>query len=232
MDRKDFNYNIDITDAVSQTIVKYDSDIAIDITEIGIDSLITDAALKDLPIIKTAYGLIKTGLEIREIYNLKKTLVFINQLNVRGISNKNYEEYKNRLKNNDKEIRKQLQYALIIIDRYIEINKTIILANLYFNYVDKHIDWEQFTELSIIVDNMFLKDFNELKNIYLIKSLTMNDILDKTSFRRLKDQNLVEDIESIERTADGSIVHNYNEYDYHITSLGNLLYKYGLMSNE
>ena len=66
---------------------------------------------------------------------LKKTLVFINQLNNNGLSNEKYIEYKEKLKNKDEFAFKELEYALIIIDRYVELNKNIILANLYFNLV-------------------------------------------------------------------------------------------------
>ena len=108
------------------------------------------------------------------------------------------------------------------------LNKNEILANLYFNYIDKKIDWEQFQELSIIVDNIFLSDLEELEKIYQKRAITMNDINNKISFRRLRVQNLVEDIESMLRMPNGSIGMYYNENDYQITLLGTLLYEYGL----
>ena len=56
----------------------------------------------------------------------------------------------------------------------------------------------------------------------------MNDINNKVSFRRLKTQNLVEDIDKTVRMANGSISTFYTSNDYRITELGNLLTKYGL----
>ena len=123
---------------------------------------------------------------------------------------------------------KELEHVLIIVDRYVELNKNKILANLYFNYIDKQIDWEQFQELSIIVDNIFLIDLPELENIFMKKAITMNDINNKISFRRLKTQNLIEDIESMRRRSNGSIGMYFNENDYQITLLGDLLFKYGV----
>ncbi len=217
-----------IVESTAKTIVDYNLDTAIDISELGLDSLLDESLFRDLPIVKIFYGVTKTSIAIREKHLLKKTLIFINQLNNNGISNKNYQEYKEKLKNNDKEILRELEHALIIIDRYIDTNKNVILANLYFNYIDKKINWKQFQELSIIVDNIFLEDLKELENIYNKQALTMNDIKDRISFRRLKVQNLVEDIESTLRASNGSIGFYYNENDYRITELGNLLFKYGL----
>lgn len=217
-----------IVESTAKTIVNYNVDTAMDLSEIGIDSLLDDSIFKEIPIVKTIYGVAKTGFAIREKHMLKKTLVFINQLNNNGLSNEKYIEYKEKLKNKDEFAFKELEYALIIIDRYVELNKNIILANLYFNYIDKKTDWNQFQELSIIVDNIFLSDLEELEKIYQKRAITMNDINNKISFRRLRVQNLVEDIESMLRMPNGSIGMYYNENDYQITLLGTLLYEYGL----
>lgn len=217
-----------IVESTANTIVNYNVDTAMDLSEIGIDSLLDDSIFKEIPIVKTIYGVAKTGFAIREKHMLKKTLVFINQLNNNGLSNEKYIEYKEKLKNKDEFAFKELEYALIIIDRYVELNRNIILANLYFNYIDKKIDWNQFQELSIIVDNIFLSDLEELEKIYQKRAITMNDINNKISFRRLRVQNLVEDIESMLRMPNGSIGMYYNENDYQITLLGTLLYEYGL----
>lgn len=217
-----------IVESTANTIVNYNVDTAMDLSEIGIDSLLDDSIFKEIPIVKTIYGVAKTGFAIREKHMLKKTLVFINQLNNNGLLNEKYIEYKEKLKNKDEFAFKELEYVLIIIDRYVELNKNIILANLYFNYIDKKIDWNQFQELSIIVDNIFLSDLEELEKIYQKRAITMNDINNKISFRRLRVQNLVEDIESMLRMPNGSIGMYYNENDYQITLLGTLLYEYGL----
>ena len=217
-----------IVESTANTIVNYNVDTAMDLSEIGIDSLLDDSIFKEIPIVKTIYGVAKTGFAIREKHMLKKTLVFINQLNNNGLSNEKYIEYKEKLKNKDEFAFKELEYALIIIDRYVELNKNIILSNLYFNYIDKKIDWNQFQELSIIVDNIFLSDLEELEKIYQKRAITMNDINNKISFRRLRVQNLVEDIESMLRMPNSSIGMYYNENDYQITLLGTLLYEYGL----
>lgn len=222
-------YGIDnIVESTANTIVHYNLDTAIDFSEIGLDSLLDESILKEVPLIKTAYSIAKTGFAIREKHMLKKTMLFIDKLNKNGVSNQNYIEYKEKLKAKESFLMRELEHVIIVIDRYIELNKNEILANLYFNYIDKKIDWEQFQELSIIVDNIFLSDLPELENIYMKKAITMNDINNKISFRRLKTQNLIEDIESMRRRSNGSIGMYFHENDYQITLLGELLFKYGV----
>ena len=226
-------YEIDnIVESTANTIVNYNLDTAIDFSEIGLDSLLDESILNEVPLIKTAYGIAKTGFAIREKHMLKKTMIFIDKLNKNGVSNQNYKEYKEKLKAKDGFLMRELEHVLIIVDRYIELNKNKILANLYFNYIDKQIDWKQFQELSIIVDNIFLSDLAELESIFMKKAITMNDINNKISFRRLKTQNLIEDIESMRRRANGSIGMYFNENDYQITLLGELLFKYGVSKGE
>lgn len=223
---------MDIVQSTASTIIDYNIDTVIDFAEINIDSFFDNSFLKELPLVKTIYSVAKTGIAIREKHFLKKTLIFIKQLNSNGISNENYQKYKEKLKNNDKDKIKELEHALIIIDRYLEVNKNIILGNLYFNYIDKNITWNQFQELSIIVDNIFLDDLKELENIYKNKFMTMDDINNMISFRRLKTQNLVENIENMSRASDGSISIYYNDYDYKITELGILLFKFGISKSS
>lgn len=230
---KEEKYEIDnIVESTASTIINYNVDTVVDFSEIGLDSLIDNPLLKEFPLIKTAYGVAKTVFAVREKHMIKKTLTFIKQLNDNGISNKNYIDYKEKLKNKDKFVFKELEHILIIIDRYVELNKNKILANLYFNYIDGKISWTQFQELSIIVDNIFIGDLDELGHIYQKKYITMNEIKNRVSFRRLKVQNLIEDIESMLRMEDGSMGMFYNENDYKITLLGELLFKYGVNKGD
>ena len=112
---KEEKYEIDnIVESTASTIVNYNVDTVIDFSEIGLDSLIDNPLLKEFPLIKTAYGVAKTVFAVREKHMIKKTLTFIKQLNDNGISNKNYIDYKEKLKNKDRFVFKELEHILII----------------------------------------------------------------------------------------------------------------------
>lgn len=219
-----------IVEVTAESIISYNLESIIDFTEIGLDNLLDDSVLKEIPIVKTAVSIAKTGFAIREKHMLKKTLIFINQLNTNGLNDEIYEEYKEKLKSKDKILYRELENALIIIDRFIDANKSKILANLFYNCIHKKITWDDFQELSIIVDNIFISDLSEMRNIYDKRELTMNDIINQISFNRLKTQNLVKDVNSRIRGTNGNISVFYNEKDYTITSLGIKLFEFGMKS--
>lgn len=220
--------NNDITKNVAKSIIDYNADNIIEFGEIGLDSLLNDSILKEIPFIKTVYGITKTGFAIREKHMFNKTIQFIYYINNYGKDKDKFEEYKEELKTNNEKCLKELERVLILIDRYIDDGKVNVLAKLFLNYIENNIFWEDFVELSTILDNIFIKDLKELENIYRSNSITMNQIVDKVSFIRIKNQNLVEDIQTKIRRANGSISHVFNEYDYKISELGIKLYKYGI----
>lgn len=221
-----------IVEITAESIINYNLESIIDFAEIGLDNLLDESVLKEIPMVKTAVSIVKTGFAIREKHMLKKTLIFINQLNTNGLNDEVYEAYKEKLKSKDKILYRELENILIIIDRFIDANKSKILANLFYNYIHKKITWDDFQELSIIVDNIFIKDLSEMRNIYDKRELTMNDIINQNSFNRLKTQNLVKDINSRIRGANGNISVYYNANDYTITSAGIKLFEFGLQSIE
>lgn len=222
----------DIVDLTAQTIIECNTDTFIDYAELGIDKLLDIEDFQNTPIVKPIYGILKTCYAIREKHMLKKTLEFIVSLNNNTINNENYNEYKEKLKNKDKTLYKELEHILIIIDRFIDVNKTKILAKLYLNYIDKQISWNEFQELSIILDNLFLNDIDELEHFYNNNELSMNDIKNEFSVRRLKTLNLIEDIQSSSRDMFDNINICYTENDYRITCLGNILFKYGIKKDS
>ncbi len=220
--------NNEVTKSFAKSILEYNTDNIMELGEIGLDCLLDDSILKEIPFIKTIYGITKTGFAIREKHMFNKTIQFIQYINNLGKGNDKFEEYKKELKLNNEKCLKELERVLILIDRYIEVGKVNILARLFLNYIESNISWDDFAELSIILDNIFIKDLKELEKIYSSRYITMNQIFDKLSFRRIKNQNLIEEIQSTIREQNGSISHYFNEFDYQINELGIKLYKYGV----
>ena len=56
-------------------------DIIEDYLEIGIDSIIDNGVLKEIPIVKTIVGVLKVGKNVHDRNLLKQTLEFINEFN-------------------------------------------------------------------------------------------------------------------------------------------------------
>ena len=80
-------------------------DIIEDYLEIGIDSIIDNGILKEIPIVKTIVGVLKVGKNVHDRNLLKQTLVFINEFNRNEIRQDKIEEYKKRIENDSKNVK-------------------------------------------------------------------------------------------------------------------------------
>lgn len=75
-----------------------------DYLEIGIDRLIEDGILKDIPIVNSIISGLNIAKNVRDIILLKQTMLFINELN-NGIINKDkLITYKSTIENNPKKM--------------------------------------------------------------------------------------------------------------------------------
>ena len=134
--------------------------------ELGIDSLLNEADLKEIPIVNTIVGVLKVGKNVHDRNLLKQTLIFINEFNTNRINKDKLEEYKERIENNPKKSEKELGRVLLLLNNFIDQEKSIILAKLFKSYINEKINWNEFCEYSEITNRMFIQDLKLLKLIY------------------------------------------------------------------
>lgn len=140
--------------------------IGMDIAEIEIDSLLESEVLKNIPIVKTVYGLAKVSLAVRDKYLLKKLLIFIETLNQGNAKPEEIEKRKEAAKNNKRWLRKEVELLTIHLDRLDELEKAQITAAFYIEYINQRISWSQFRECLAIIERVFFQDFVQLIDIY------------------------------------------------------------------
>ena len=164
-----------------------------DIAEIGIDSVLNDGLLKDLPIFSVLFGTIRTVKSIRERNFLKNTALFIYELNAKKIDAKKIAQYKEKLKDNAV-AEQELGRVLIILDQYIDTLKSKELGKLFRRYVDQEYSWGKFCELSDILGRLFIDDFAYLKEIIKAPESTAKYHIYKipSNIKRLESLGLVE----------------------------------------
>ena len=152
--------------ALSESLSDEVSSLSTDLFEVGLDAVMDDGILKEVPILATAVSLYKIGNSLKERHYIKKLASFIALLNS-GITNeKEREYYKSKVKDNPAVRDKELEYILILIDRYIHFDKAKKLAKLYLDYLDESIDWETFSKASEVLDRLLPGDFQELKKCF------------------------------------------------------------------
>ena len=141
------------------------SQIAIDSTEIAIDSILSDGLLKDLPVIGTIKSFVNLGITIKEELFIRKLLKFLIEL--QSISFSEREQFLNHYLNNSKEQQKLGDNLLLAIDRLDDVEKPKLLARFFCSYIKGDIDYELFSRLAKALERLNLSLLPPLKWFYL-----------------------------------------------------------------
>ena len=140
------------------------TDSIVDIAEVGIDSILKDGLLKNLPIINILLGTTRTVKNIYERNMLKNTALFLNELNAQKIDTSKLQAFKERIA--DESVKEQeLGRVLILLNQYVDNIKSVILGKLFYKYVNQEYDWDKFCELSDTLNRLFLNDLFWLSDI-------------------------------------------------------------------
>ena len=158
-----------IIPAFAESLFEPTMDIAMEIAELGIDSVLDEGIIKSIPIAGLLVGLAKTAQNIYDRNLLRQTLAFIKAFNAKTIDKAKLEKYREKLKKNPGKEEEELGRAIIILNKTTYLNKSKILGLLYRAYVNENISWLTFCELSDITDRLFLNDLGLLKDIYARK---------------------------------------------------------------
>ncbi len=148
--------------AMQESITEETSDILSNIAEIGLDAVLNDGFLKEVPILSTAVSLFKIGNSLRERHYIKKLASFVLALNNGIVDDREREYYRKKVTDDPKRRDKELEYILILIDRYLHADKPSLLAKLYLSYLDGFITWNDFTKYAEVVDRFLPGDCETL----------------------------------------------------------------------
>jgi F0F1-type ATP synthase alpha subunit len=114
--------------ALEDTLAESTIDIISDIAEVGLDAVLDDGLLKDIPIISTAVSLFKIGKTIHDRVYVKQLGVFIDEIKKHTVNEEKRQKYINKIRENEAFRNKELEYLLAIIARYIGYEKPRMLA--------------------------------------------------------------------------------------------------------
>lgn len=156
----------EIVPKFNDSLVIDSSDIISDYLELGIDSILDNDSLKEIPIIKTFIGVGKITKSIRERNLMKNLVIFINELNSGNIDKEKLKKHKEELNQNPKKAEKELGRILIILEQTIDNLKSSILGKLYKAYINQEIDWDLFVEFSEITNRLYINDLSILSLIF------------------------------------------------------------------
>ena len=148
--------------ALSETLKSESVECISELAEVGLDSILEEGLFKELPIISTAVAIYKIGGSIKDRHNLKKLMVFLNEINNGIVDEQKRQDYQQKFQSNDRFRNQEIEYLLVLIDRYISYDKPQMLAKLYLAYLEGAIVWDELSMYAEVIDRFFVLDFNML----------------------------------------------------------------------
>ena len=213
---------LSLTAAFEKSIESNASELIGDLAEVGLDTVLEDGVLKEIPIIKTVISLYKIGRTIRDRVYVKQLGAFINEIRQHTINEEKRQQYINKFVENEKFRSRELEHLLVIISRYLGYEKPKMLAKIYLAYLDEQIDWNRCSQYSEIIDRFLIGDFETLD-----KSDEDGFVPTKDSLIRISSLGLLEYIGESHRLSikenDGALYDSITEARYELTDFGRTL---------
>ncbi|MBU1755218.1 hypothetical protein KKH81_02985 [Patescibacteria group bacterium] len=131
--------------------------IAIDISEVGIDLLLDDRVLKDVPIVGTLVGLAKFGANVRDRLFLKKVLTFL--LQIKDVTAEERKKMVDDIDGSKKYRVKVGEKLLYVIDACNDYEISELVGTLFKAYLEGKITYDNFLKASAVLQKMGMDDF-------------------------------------------------------------------------
>lgn len=142
----------DMIKSLSETLTDPRLNIGKDLAQNGIEALLSDGAIPGLMI--NGYKSFHT---IHDAHLQQKTKYFIIGFREGTLSEEEIEQYRSKM-TDGKVASRELGYVLVLLDRQIDLEKSLILGRAYRAFYMGEMTWEEFTELADALDRAFISD--------------------------------------------------------------------------
>lgn len=153
-----------LSKSFEDSLVKNSISAVSELAEVGLDAIMNDGLLKEVPFISTIISVYRIGKDIHARHSLMKLVVFLNEINFHIADDTKKQRYITKLREKPKARQKELEYLLVIIDRYLEVDKPIKLARLYLAYLIDKLTWQELCMYSEVINRFLINDYNVLLN--------------------------------------------------------------------
>lgn len=131
------------------------------IAEGGLDEILQDKFLRDIPVFSTVVSLYKIGSNIHDAHLLRKYACFLDEFNRGSIENGSRDKYKQYFEESNR--KRDIEYLLIILERFIEESKARRLAKIYEAYLNKDICWDDLRVFAEVLERFLPGDYEVLR---------------------------------------------------------------------
>lgn len=154
-----------LTESFEKEIYDKTIDLETDYVELALDSVTDNEVLKEIPIVKTLVAFYNISSSFVARHNVKKILVFFKELHTKKIDPNKLANFKREFEKNPKHKEKVLETVLVLNEKFIEIENSKILANLFKAHIEEQISWIEFSHLSFILNNLHPAGHNFLEKM-------------------------------------------------------------------
>lgn len=144
----------DTSREVGLSLVSNNFDNALDYAEIGLDAFVTNDILKEIPIVKTVVGVVKSGLKVKEIFFAKKILTFLKEFHSGKLPPNKVDEFREKFTADEKYREKVMEQVMIFNDTFLQVEKSKVFANLFAAHINDKYGWDDFINLSLCLEKM------------------------------------------------------------------------------
>jgi hypothetical protein len=157
---KDSEQSYNIGNALDATLKTTDlQNVAFDFAEIGLDNLLENGVLRDLPVVSFMVSLMKTGANVNDFLFLKKILGFLNP--IKEVSIEKRKRLIEKIDNSKKYRIRVGEKLLYIIDSCEDFEIAYLMGELFKCFLEGIIDYESFIKTSSVLKNLNEITFNE-----------------------------------------------------------------------
>jgi hypothetical protein len=134
-------------------------DLAVDLGDLELDSLIDESVLKEVPFIKSIIACHKTWTTIRDQLFLRKIAKFLQSCP--SFSEQERERFVQEHLNDSKKAKKTSDALVLILHRLDDLEKPEMIAKIFAAFVRGEIGFDLFRRLNTAVDIGFIEDLKE-----------------------------------------------------------------------
>ena len=184
------------------------TDIVLELSEIGLDQLLDEGLIRDLPVVGVIAKIFKAGLDIRDRIFLAKVAKFLFKL--KEVPEEHRTSFKKRICEDPNFKRKVGQTLVLLLERLDDFKKPDIVGKCFACYLSNKITFPEFRRISSAIELAFIDDLNEL----------LGERLEKCSFVIDSKENLVRT--GLTRIQGSGALGGGDEIYYFLSPLGQL----------
>lgn len=146
----------DLESLLSNSLGAELSGVGVELLEVGVDSVLNDGVLKDLPIVGSVVGLIKAGVAVKERFYIKKLLTFLREFS--SINENQRIKFITEELSDDSKRERFGETMLNLIERNDDSKKFSLYARVFEVHFCNSLSYEDTIRMCMMIDRTYYSD--------------------------------------------------------------------------